>query len=135
MRRLLVVGLDALNLQRFHRARLALHLLFQPLEQLALLDDDAVQLLDLVFEVRDGGFKFFGAPGIIVCHAAILPARRREVEAVNEVDMAALRPCLPVQQAASGWRGFWHTEIPSPDAALGDGIGRSTANPSTKAMT
>ena len=83
MRRPGIVRLDALQLQRFHRARLALDVFFQAIQQLALLDDDGVQLLDLVFEVRDGGFKFFGAPGIFVCHAGILPARRREVETVK----------------------------------------------------
>jgi len=83
MRRLDVVGLDAFEFQRFHCARLALDFFFQPLQQFALLDDDAVQLLDLVFEVRDVRFKFFSAPRMFVCHAAILPTRRREVETVK----------------------------------------------------
>ena len=80
MRRLLVVRLDAFQFQGFHRARLALNLFFQPLQQFPLLDDDAVQLLDLMFEMCDMRFEFFGAPGMFVSHAAILPARRREVE-------------------------------------------------------
>jgi hypothetical protein len=35
-----------------------------------------------VFEVRQVRLNFFNAPGICVCHAAMLPARRGEVEAV-----------------------------------------------------
>jgi hypothetical protein len=62
---------------------LALDIFFQALQQLALFDDHAVQLLDLVFEMREARFEFFSAPGIFVCHAAILPARRREVETVK----------------------------------------------------
>jgi hypothetical protein len=84
MRRFLIIRLDALQLQRFHRARLALDIFFQALQQFALLDDDAVQLLDLVFEVREVRFKFFGAPGIFVCHEKILPAPPPEVETVND---------------------------------------------------
>ena len=83
MRRLLVVRLDAFEFQRFHRAGLALGLLFQALQQLALLDDDGVQLLDLMLEVGEVGLQFFGAPGIFVCHGTILPVSSPEVEAVN----------------------------------------------------
>jgi len=85
MRRLVVVAFDAFEFQRFHRARLALHFFFQTLQQLALLDDDSVQLLDLMFKVREVGFNFFGAPGIFVCHGIILPAPPPEVEAVNDL--------------------------------------------------
>jgi hypothetical protein len=77
------VRFDALQLERFHRARLALDFFFQALQQFALFDDDAVQLLDLVFEMREVGFELVGAPGMFVCHAAILPARHREVETVK----------------------------------------------------
>ena len=90
MRRFLVIGLDAFQFQRLHGARLALNFLLQPVEQFALLDDDGVQLLDLVFEVRKVCLKFFGAPGIFVCHAAILPARRREVETMKWRAVAAI---------------------------------------------
>ena len=83
MRRLRVVGLNAFQFQRFHRARLPLDFLFQTLQQFALLNDHAVQLLNLVFEMREVRLQFFGAPGMFVCHAAILPARRREVETVK----------------------------------------------------
>ena len=93
MRRLDVVRLDAFQFQRLHRAGLALDFFFQPLQQLALLDDDAVQLLDLMFEMREVRLQFFGAPGIFVCHAAILPARRREVETVKIGD-SVLIPIL-----------------------------------------
>jgi len=89
MRRLLVVRLDAFQLQRFHRAGLPLDFLFQALQQFALLDDDAVQLLDLVFQVSDVRFKFFGAPGIFVCHEMILPAPPPEVESLAERYMPA----------------------------------------------
>jgi hypothetical protein len=84
MRRLLVIRLDALQLHRLHRGGLALDFLFQPVQQPALLDDHAIQLLDLVFEMRKVRFKHFHPPGIFVCHESILPARRREVEAVND---------------------------------------------------
>ena len=83
MRRLLIVRLDAFKFQRFHRARLPLDIFFQALQQFALLDDDAVQLLDLMFEVREVRLQFFSAPGMFVCHAAILPMRRREVETAS----------------------------------------------------
>jgi len=83
MRWLLVVRLDAFQLQRFHRARLPLDIFFQALQQFALLDDDAVQLLDLMFEMREVGLQFFSASGIFVSHAMILPAPPPEVEAVN----------------------------------------------------
>jgi hypothetical protein len=36
-----------------------------------------------VFEMREVRLQFFGAPGMFVCHAAILPARRREVETMK----------------------------------------------------
>ena len=85
MRRLGVVAFDALQFQRFHRARLPLDFLFQTLQQLALLDDDAVQLLDLMFEVCEVRFNFFSAPGIFVCHETILPAPPPEVETVNDL--------------------------------------------------
>ena len=66
MRRFLDVGLDALQFHRLHRSGLALDFPFQTLQQFALLDDDAVQLLDLMFQVRKVGFKLVQAPGIFV---------------------------------------------------------------------
>ena len=78
-----MVGLDALQFQRLHGGGLALNFLLQAFQQFALLDDDAVQLLDLMFEVREVRLQFFSAPGMFVCHAAILPMRRREVETAS----------------------------------------------------
>jgi len=80
MRRLLLVRLDALQLQRFHRPCLAVDILLQAFQPFALLDHDAVQLLHLVFQVGDGGFKLFGAPGMFVSHGRILPVPPPEVE-------------------------------------------------------
>jgi hypothetical protein len=57
MRRLGDVGLDALEFLRLQRGGLLLHFLLQPLDKPALLDDDAVELLDLMFEVRDVRFE------------------------------------------------------------------------------
>ena len=84
MRRLGIVRFDALQFQRFHRARLAQNFFFQALQQLALLDDDTVQLFDLMFEMREVGLQFFSASGIFVSHAMILPAPPPEVETVND---------------------------------------------------
>ena len=83
MWRFLIVRLDALQLQRLHGAGLALNLLFQTFEQFDLFDNNCVQLFDLMFEVREVRFNFFNAPGNFVCHDTILPARRREVEAMK----------------------------------------------------
>ena len=91
MRRLLLVGLDALQFQRLHGGGLALDVLFQALNQFALLDDHAVHLLDLMFEMREVRLELVHAPGSFVCHEASLPARRREVETVNEVKNVARR--------------------------------------------
>jgi ABC-2 type transport system permease protein len=44
------------------------------------------------------------------------------------VDMVALRPCLPAQRALGAEHARHAQILPSPDAALGDGIGRSAAN-------
>ena len=126
MWRSLVIRLDAFQFQRFHCARLALDIFFQPLQQFALLNDDAVQLLDLMFEMCDMRFEFFGAPGMFVCHAAILPARRREVETVScLVGMA--RCAFPDRSGAQGGTNMesahFLRSIPWPDAALGDADG------------
>lgn len=83
MRRPGVVGLDAFQFQGFQHAGLALHLLFQKLDELALSGHHFIQLLDLMFEMREVGFKFFNPPGYFICHETILPVRWREVEAVN----------------------------------------------------
>jgi hypothetical protein len=48
------------------------------------------------------------------------------------VDRVALRLCLPAQQALGTWQGLGSPKIPSPDAALGDDLGRSATN-ATKA--
>jgi len=83
MRRLGVGGFDAFKFQGFHRGRLALDFLFQSFQQFVLRGHYVVQLLDLMFEMRDVRFEFFHPPGHFICHENILPARRPEVEAVN----------------------------------------------------
>jgi hypothetical protein len=83
MRRSLVVRFDALQFQRLHGGGLAPNLLFQAFEQFDLPDDDRVQLFHLMFEMREVRFKPVQAPGIFFSHEIILPARRREVEAVD----------------------------------------------------
>jgi hypothetical protein len=80
MRRFLDVGFDALQFHCLHGGGLALHFLFEPLQQFALLDDDAVELLDLMLQVREVRLQFFDAPGIFVWHEGILPIPWREVE-------------------------------------------------------
>ena len=69
MRRLLVVRLDALQFQILHGGGLPLHFFFEALQQFALFDDDAVQLLDLMLKVREVGFELVGAAGLCVSHA------------------------------------------------------------------
>jgi len=81
MRRLLVVGPDAFQFQRLHGGGLALDFFLEAFQQFALLDDDAVHRLNLVFKMREVRFEPLHAPGIIVCHEPSLPACRREVEA------------------------------------------------------
>jgi hypothetical protein len=44
------------------------------------------------------------------------------------VEPVALRPVLPAQRALVTWLGLGTRTIPSPDASLGDGIGRSATN-------
>ena len=66
MRRFLDVGLDALQFHGLHGGGLALDFLLETLQQLALFNDDAVQLLNLVFEVRKVQFNFLQAAGIFV---------------------------------------------------------------------
>jgi len=88
MRRLLVVRLDALQFQCLHGGGLALDLLFQALQQFALLDDDAIQLLDQAFKMRGVRFKFFKAPGIFICHAVILPTQPGKVERDGDANEA-----------------------------------------------
>jgi len=84
MRRLLVVRLDAFQFQRLHGGGLALGFFFQPLQQFILRDEHAIQLLDLVLEMREVRLQPVNASGIIVCHGTNLPPRRREVEPVND---------------------------------------------------
>jgi hypothetical protein len=69
MRRLGIVRLDAFQFNRFHRGRLALNFLLQSFEQFILPGHHVVQLLDLMFEMRDVRFKFFHPPGHFICHA------------------------------------------------------------------
>jgi len=80
MWRLLIIRLHALQFERFHRPRLALDLFFQPLQQFALLDDDAIQLFNLVLEVSKVGFQLVRTTGIFGSHEMILPAPGAEVE-------------------------------------------------------
>lgn len=68
MRRLGIVRLDAFQLHRLHRSGLALDFLLQAFHQLALLDDDVVELLHLMFQVRDVGFELFKTLGNFVGH-------------------------------------------------------------------
>ncbi len=84
MRWLRVVGFDAFQLQRLHGGGLSLDFFFQPLQQFALLDDDRIQLLDLVFKVGQVCLQLVHAPGIFVCHETNLPGPPPEVEAANE---------------------------------------------------
>lgn len=72
MRGLGDVGLDALQLHGFHGGRLPLDLAFQALQQLALLDDDSVQLLELVFEVGEVGFQSLYAAIAVISHDLVL---------------------------------------------------------------
>lgn len=82
MRWFLVVRLHAFQFQRLHRGGLAQDFFLKPLQQFALFDDNAVQLLHLMFEVREVRLKLVGAPGIFVCHETNLPAPSPEVEPV-----------------------------------------------------
>jgi hypothetical protein len=54
-----VIGLDAFQLDGFKHIRLALHLLFQKLDEFALVGHNLVQLLDLMFQMGDVGFEPF----------------------------------------------------------------------------
>ncbi len=53
MRRLGIVRFRLLDKGALDGLRLQLHLLAQPLDDLALLDHHAIQLLNLMFEMRD----------------------------------------------------------------------------------
>ena len=68
MRRLGIVVLEAFQLHGFQHAGLALDLLFQKLDELALIGHDFVQLFDLMFEVRNVGFELVKPPGHFICH-------------------------------------------------------------------
>ena len=69
MRRPDVVVLDAFQLQRFKHARLSLHLFFQQLNELVLAGHDLVQLLDLMFEMRDVRLDALESFGNFIVHA------------------------------------------------------------------
>lgn len=86
MRRLLVVGFNALQFQRLHGVGLALNLLFQTFKHFDLLDDDGVQLFDLMFKMRKVRLKLFDALGNFICHAGILPLNAAKVERGKETD-------------------------------------------------
>ncbi len=73
MRRFLHVGLNTFQFQRLHGAGLPLNFLLKPIEEFALLNDHAVQLLDLMLEVRIVRFQSVYALGVYVCHPGILP--------------------------------------------------------------
>ncbi|MFM2295322.1 MAG: hypothetical protein RLZZ350_1735 [Verrucomicrobiota bacterium] len=45
-----------------------LHFFLQPIHELALLDEDAVELFNLMFEVRGVGFEAFEALGNFFVH-------------------------------------------------------------------
>lgn len=84
MRRPGIIGLDAFQLHGFQHAGLALHLLFQKLDEPALPRHHFVQLLHLMFEVREVRLKFFDAPGHFICHAGILRVISGKVEPAAE---------------------------------------------------
>ena len=86
MRRLGDVRLDAVQLHRFHRVGLALDFPLQAFEQFALLDDHAIQLLELVFEVGTVQFQFLKAPGLFIRHGPNLP------QPAPFVELAAANP-------------------------------------------
>jgi hypothetical protein len=69
MRRTDVVVLDAFQLQCFEHARLPLHLFFQQPYELALTGHHLVQLLDLMFEMRNVSFKPFESLLRFIVHA------------------------------------------------------------------
>ena len=52
MRRLGVRAFDAIKFHGFQCLRLSLSLFFQRINRFCLLDDDLIELLDLVFEMR-----------------------------------------------------------------------------------
>ena len=81
MWRLGIIGIDAFQLDRFHRGRLALDFLLQSLKQFILPGHHAVQLLDLMFEMGNVRFELSDPLGDFICHGWILPAHCREVEA------------------------------------------------------
>ena len=75
MRWLGIGGFDALQFQSFHRGRLALDFFFQSFQQFVLRGHHIVQLLDLMFEMRDVQFEFFNPFRDFICHERILPGR------------------------------------------------------------
>jgi hypothetical protein len=68
MRRLGVVRLGLLDEGVLNGLRLKLHLLAQPLDELPLRDHHAIQLLDLMFKVRQVGLDAREPLGRIVFH-------------------------------------------------------------------
>jgi len=67
MRRLGLAGLDALQLHAFEDFGLALDLFFQEVHGAALLDEHAIELFHLVFQVREirlDGFQ--PLPGFVI---------------------------------------------------------------------
>ena len=75
MRRLLDIGLDALQFQRLHGGGLALNFLFQAFDDFDLIHHDGVQFFHLMLQVGKVGFKFFKALGNFVSHAGEFTAK------------------------------------------------------------
>ena len=118
MRGLLDVALDALQFHGLHGGRLALDFFLEPFQQFALLDDHAVELLHLMFQVREVGFESFDAAGIIVCHAGILPAAHREVETAEFIPRVPGGARLSCRKCGAGAESIEiHPDFP-PDRKL-----------------
>jgi hypothetical protein len=68
MRWLGIVRLDTFQFNRFHRGRLALDFLFQSLKQFVLFGHHVIQLLDLMFKMRDVRFDTFESLQSFIVH-------------------------------------------------------------------
>jgi hypothetical protein len=69
MRRPDVVVLDTFQFYCFEHTRLPLQLFFQKLDELALPGHDLVQLLNLVFQMRDVRLDALESVGNVIVHA------------------------------------------------------------------
>ena len=63
-----VIGFHSVKFDALHDAGLALQLLFQTLQQLALLDHDFVQLVDMAFQMGDVRFEMLHSLNKFVVH-------------------------------------------------------------------